>query len=45
MAAARLHPFLPKQPGYNKRLRKAAEFIRYVTRTLARDTTLRTDDV
>jgi hypothetical protein len=40
-----LFPYLPKQPGYNKRLRKAAELIRSVTRTLARDTTLWSDDV
>ena len=40
-----LFPYLPKQPGYNKRLRKAAELIRHVTRTLARDTTLWSDDV
>ncbi|MFE4961224.1 IS982 family transposase [Streptomyces sp. NPDC056653] len=38
-------PYLPKQPGYNKRLRKAADLIRRVTRVLARDTTLWTDDV
>lgn len=41
----RLFPYLPQQPGYNKRLRKAAELIRGVTRTLARDTTLWSDDV
>jgi hypothetical protein len=40
-----LFPYLPQQPGYNKRLRKAAELIRCVTRTLAVDTTLRSDDV
>jgi hypothetical protein len=40
-----LFPYLPQQPGYNKRLRKAAGLIRHVTRTLARDTTLWTDDV
>jgi hypothetical protein len=40
-----LFPYLPQQPGYNKRLRKAAELIRLVTRTLAADTTLWTDDV
>ncbi|MFI0908797.1 IS982 family transposase [Streptomyces sioyaensis] len=40
-----LFPYLPQQPGYNKRLRKAAEVIRRVTRTLARDTTLWSDDV
>jgi hypothetical protein len=40
-----LFPYLPKQPGYNKRLRKAAELVRQVTRKLATDTTLWTDDV
>jgi hypothetical protein len=40
-----LFPYLPKQPGYNKRLRKAAELIRCVVRTLAVDTTLWSDDV
>src|SRR4051812_6169137 len=40
-----LFPYLPQQPGYNKRLRKAAELIRGVTRTLARDTALWSDDV
>jgi hypothetical protein len=40
-----LSPYLPKQPGYNKRLRKAAELIWQVSRTLARDTTLWSDDV
>jgi hypothetical protein len=33
-----LFPYLPKQPGYNKRLRKAAELVRQVTRELATDT-------
>jgi hypothetical protein len=40
-----LFPYLPKQPGYNKRLRKAAGLLRCITRMLARDTTLWTDDV
>ncbi|MEU9987411.1 IS982 family transposase [Streptomyces sp. NPDC048045] len=40
-----LFPYLPQQPGYNKRLRKAADLIRRVTRALARDTTLWSDDV
>ena len=40
-----LFPYLPQQPGYNKRLRKAAELIRHVTRTLAVSTTLWSDDV
>jgi Transposase DDE domain len=40
-----LFPYLPGQPGYNKRLRKAADLIRNVTRLLAVDTTLWTGDV
>jgi hypothetical protein len=40
-----LFPYLPKQPGYNKRLRKAAGLIRRITRMLAIDTTLWADDV
>jgi len=40
-----LFPCLPQQPGYSKRLRKAAGLIRCVTRTLARDTALWSDDV
>jgi hypothetical protein len=40
-----LFPYLPKQPGYNKRLRKAADLVRHVTRELATDTALWTDDV
>jgi hypothetical protein len=40
-----LFPYLPKQPGCNKRLRKAAELILQVSRTLARDTKLWSDDV
>ncbi|MEW2490600.1 IS982 family transposase [Streptomyces sp. NPDC048411] len=40
-----LCPYLPQQPGYNKRLRKAAGLIRRVTRALAVDTTLWSDDV
>lgn len=40
-----LFPYLPKQPGYNKRLRKSADLVRHVTRTLARDTTLWSDGV
>lgn len=35
-----LCPYLPKQPGYNKRLRKAAELLRRVTRLLAIDTSV-----
>jgi Transposase DDE domain. len=40
-----LFPYLPKQPGYNKRLRKAADLIQRITRMPAVDTTLWTDDV
>jgi len=41
----RLFPYLPKQPGYNKRLRAAADLIQQVIRMLATDTTWWTDDV
>ena len=40
-----LFPYLPKQPGYNKRLRKLAATTRWLIGVLARDTTVRTDDV
>jgi len=40
-----LFPYLPKQPGYNKRLRAAAGLIGRVIRMLATDTTFWTDDV
>jgi hypothetical protein len=40
-----LFPYLPHQPGYNKRLRAAAALIRSVIRALAADTSLWTDDV
>ena len=40
-----LFPYLPKQPGYNKRLRKLAATMNWLIRMLARDTTLWTDDV
>lgn len=40
-----LFRYLPGQPGYNKRLRKAATLITTVIRVLATDTTLWTDDV
>jgi hypothetical protein len=40
-----LFPYLPKQPGYNKRLRAAADLIGHVIRMLAADTTWWTDDV
>jgi hypothetical protein len=40
-----LFPYLPGQSGYNKRLRKLAGTIGWLTGALARDTTLWTDDV
>jgi Transposase DDE domain len=40
-----LFPYLPKQPGYNKRLRAAANLLRQVIGVLATDTTWWTDDV
>ncbi|MEV0307483.1 IS982 family transposase [Nonomuraea fuscirosea] len=40
-----LFPYLPKAPGYNKRLRKAAGMIQQVIRLLAADTTLWGDSV
>ena len=42
---ADLFPYLPQQPGYNKRLRRAAALIRHCIRVLAASTTLWTDDV
>src|ERR1039457_3359726 len=40
-----LFPYLPQQPGYNKRLRGAAPLIRHAIRTLAIDTSVQADDV
>jgi hypothetical protein len=40
-----LFPYLPMQPGYNKRLRKLAATIGWLSTALARDTTLWSDDV
>ena len=40
-----LFPYLPQQPGYNKRLRAAGPMIRHCIRVLAADTTVWTDDV
>jgi hypothetical protein len=40
-----LFPYLPQQPGYNKRLRGAAGLIRCCIRVLAASTSLWTDDV
>ena len=40
-----LFPYLPLQPGYNKRLRASAALITAMIRALAADTSLWTDDV
>jgi hypothetical protein len=40
-----LFPYLPQQPGYNKRLRKLAETLNWLVGMLARDTSLWSDDV
>jgi Transposase DDE domain len=40
----RLFPYLPGQPGYNKRLRAAAGLVTAVIRVLAADTSLWADD-
>lgn len=40
-----LFPHLPQQPGYHKRLRKAAELLRRITRILATSTSVWSDDV
>jgi len=40
-----LFPYLPKQPGDNKRPRAAADLLQWVIRALASDTTFWTDDV
>jgi Transposase DDE domain len=40
-----LFPYLPKQPGYNKRLRAAADLLRQVIGVLATNTSWWTDDV
>jgi len=40
-----LFPYLPQQPGYNKRLRKAAGLMRSVNRILATTTSVWSDDV
>jgi hypothetical protein len=40
-----LFPYLPQQPGYNKRLRAATDLLQRVVNVLARNTTLWTDDV
>jgi Transposase DDE domain len=40
-----LFPYLPKQPGYNKRLRASSSMIVHVIRALAMDTSMWTDQV
>jgi hypothetical protein len=40
-----LFPYLPFQPGYNKRLRRLAATVNWLIGVLARDTTLWSDDV
>jgi hypothetical protein len=40
-----LFPYLPQQPGYNKRLRRLGDTITWLIAVLARDTSLFTDDV
>jgi len=40
-----LFPWLPAQPGYNKRLRRLAGTVAWLIGVLARDTSLWTDDV
>ncbi len=40
-----LFPYLPQQPGYNKRLRRLADTLNWLTGMLARDTSVWTDDV
>jgi len=40
-----LFPYLPQQPGYNKRLRRLAGTLNWLTGILARDTNVWTDDV
>ncbi len=40
-----LFPYLPQQPGYNKRLRRLTATMNWLAGMLARDTSLWTDDV
>lgn len=40
-----LFPYLPQQPGYNKRLRALADTIGWLVGVLARDTSIWSDDV
>jgi len=45
VAMCGLFPYLPRQPGYNKRLRALAGTISVLARALARDTSIWADDV
>jgi hypothetical protein len=40
-----MFPYLPQQPGYNKRLRAALPLVRQVIRDLAADSDCWSDDV
>jgi hypothetical protein len=40
-----MFPYLPQQPGYNKRLRALAATVAWLITVLARDTILWSDDV
>jgi hypothetical protein len=40
-----LFPYLPQQPGYNKRLRKLAPTVNWLIRQLATDTSMWSDDL
>ena len=40
-----LFPYVPRQPGYNKRLRKLGDTLGWLIGMLARDTSMWTDDV
>jgi Transposase DDE domain len=40
-----MFPYLPLQPGYNKRLRAASSLVMHMIRILVRDTSLWSDDV
>ncbi len=40
-----LFPYLPQQPGYNKRLRRLSATMRWLIRSLGRDTSWWSDDV
>ncbi len=39
-----LFPYLPQQPGYDKRLRKATDLLRRISRILATNTSVWSDD-